>query len=295
MNTICKKRIVLVFFLFIFGYSLFSEQATVTFIRGKVELLRSDGNWYKLNVGDKIQSNETITTGFASEAKVEYNDSIMVLGAVTRCTLESLSTSSEKDNVSVFLNTGAVRSKVNHTSNKRVSYTVKTPVAVASVRGTDFTLTANGSVTCNEGAVVVYPNIYRVSKVNVNSDSEDQTEEESNTDDTSDENINNDVQIDLDYESAISTTPANEISETAPVGAIVVGQNQTVTITTQGTTETPIVNATKKTTQAKNIVTTAADNEIEVVGGSDTIVPSNDLFEDKAIPKYTSFTLEVEI
>ena len=80
----------------------------------------------------------------------------MAVPALTRVTLESLSTSDSKDTVSLYVNTGAVRSKVTHTENKKIDYTARTAVAVASVRGTDFTITARGKVSCREGAVAVY-------------------------------------------------------------------------------------------------------------------------------------------
>lgn len=298
MKKNCKICLVfssLICFLFT---SLYADQATVTFVRGKVELLKDDGQWYALSVGDKIEKNQTITTGFASEAKVEYQDSVMVLGAVTRCTLENLSTTAEKDNVSVFLNTGAVRSKVKHTTNKRVSYVVKTPVAVASVRGTDFTLTANGSITCNEGAVVVYPNTERnvafanketetTEEGTSSEESESEAENDSSTSVASTDNSANEsvavetssaestsapevstTEVVVDYVPATSVTPAKQIAKNAPSGSIVVGKNQTVSITHFGTTETPIINATKKTSQAKTTVSTAASAEVEVAGSA---------------------------
>lgn len=65
---------------------------------------------------------------------------------------EKLTAFEKKDAVSVFLNTGAVRSTVNYSENRQVSYTVRNPIAVASVRGTDFNFFGN-AVYCSDDAV----------------------------------------------------------------------------------------------------------------------------------------------
>jgi len=296
-----KVLLLTIGFGFILSSPLFAENATVTYVRGKVEVQRTDGNWYPLDVGDVVTESETISTGFYSDLKLEYNSSIIALGALTRVTLENLSSSSDKDSVSLYLNTGAVRSKVNHTKEKRVSYVVKSPVAVASVRGTDFTITANGMVTCNEGAVVVFPNI-DISKGNAKKDKNEKVEEEEESEeetsseaeetssessvttsavaieDTAESSTSSDEITESnagDYGPATSTTPAKAIANDAPAGAIVVAKSQTVSITSIGTTETPIANASKKSQQAKAVVTTAASQEAEIVGSSTVTAQSS--------------------
>lgn len=241
--------------------SVYGENAKVTYVKGKVELLVNE-NWKPVKVGDEIKTSDTISTGFQSEAKIEYGGSVMSLGAVTRITLEKLSTSASKDDVSLYLKTGAVRSKVTHPQNHRVSYTVKTPVAVASVRGTDFTVTARGNVSCNEGAVAVYPNIENRRRTASSSGNIEEAVEES--EETKEEST-------ADNGPADSTTPANEIDSTAPAGAVVVAKNQEVSIKANGNPETPMVNAIGKTEKVKNTVTTAAAQEAVSVGGSSVI------------------------
>ena len=152
------KRVFIYLLIFSFvTLPFFSESAKVTYIKGKGEVLRNE-KWQQLKVGDFLQEKDIVSTGFQSEMKITYKDSVMKLGALTRITFEELSTSDSKETVSVFLNTGAVRSKVNHSSGKRVAYSVKTPVAVASVRGTEYMVLGSSSVFCYDGAVAVYPN-----------------------------------------------------------------------------------------------------------------------------------------
>lgn len=271
--------------IFIFGASLlFAENARVTYVKGKVEVLRNN-SWAQLSVGDILEKADTVSTGFQSEAKIEYGGSLMSLGALTRVTIENLSSSEKKDNVSVYLNTGAVRSKVTHTQEKRVAYQVKSPVAVASVRGTDFTITASGQITCNEGAVVVYPN----TEIFGMRDSGDSDDAESVEEESPDESLDN-VENPGDYGPATPVTPASEIAENVPAGALVVGKDQSVFVNNVGASETPMQHAYKEVDK-NSTVTTAATQEAVVVGGSSgsdsqpgisnsTTIPTGSLYID---------------
>lgn len=265
MKTRLSKLFICIVLVLFFVSPVFAGTAKVTYVKGKVEVLKNQ-SWVQLNVGDLLQNSDTVSTGFQSELKIEYGGSVMSLGALTRITLENMSSSEKKDNVSVYLDTGAVRSKVTHTQDRRVSYTVKSPVAVASVRGTDFTFTAKGNVTCHGGAVVVYPNTaYRKNRndiIAVNATRE-MVEAGLVTDAGS-----GDSELPGDYGAATPTTPADEIDGNAPAGAIVVGKNQTVTIQNDGNTETPLKHASKKNKKVQSTITTAADQEAVVVGSS---------------------------
>ena len=255
------KFCLLLFIMFYITSPVLAENAKITYIRGKVEVSHDDSaTWSALKVGDFISMNDVISTGFQSEAKIEFGGSIMSLGAVTRLTLEKLASTESKDNVSLYLKTGAVRSKVTHPNEKRVSYSVKTPVAVASVRGTDFTISADGHVTCNEGAVAVYANTDNRRTTRKVEDVEEAEEEESAEIASATDNVDNGP--------ANSTTPADEIYAEAPAGAVVVAKNQEVTIKSNGNPETPMVNVLKKNDKVRNTVTTAAAQEAVSVGGT---------------------------
>lgn len=149
-----KKIFVLFASVVLFSAAVSAQEATVTYIKGKVEV-QKNGGWVALNVGDSLSKSDVINTGFQSEAKIKLMDSVMYLGPVTRITLEELASSDSQDKVNVYLSTGSVRSKVNHTETKRVNYTVHTAVAVASVRGTDWSINSNNEVSCADGGVAV--------------------------------------------------------------------------------------------------------------------------------------------
>ena len=138
----------------VLGTNAFAENATVTFVSGKVEVQRN-GQWIALQKGDSVAKSETISTGFQSEAKIKMMDSVMYLGPVTRITLEELSTVDQTDNVNVYLKTGTARSQVKHVDNKRVNYQVHTAVAVASCRGTGWVIDDSNNFTGLEGEFAV--------------------------------------------------------------------------------------------------------------------------------------------
>ena len=284
MKNILSKKTIVLLAVFIVVFPLFADNAKVTYIKGKVEVLRNE-IWKPLKVGDEIVVSETVSTGFQSEAKIEYNGSIMSLGAVTRITLEQLSSSANKDNVSLYLKTGAVRSKVTHPQNHKVSYTVKTPVAVASVRGTDFTVTSNGHVACAEGAVAVYANksSNRNSRTAAVEEEEESSEEEANEAPANEANNG----------PADSTTPASEIDTDAPAGAVVVAKNQEVVIKPTGKTQTPMVSAINKTEKVKNTVSTAASKEADSVGG--TVVAPKPIEKEPVVPTATTGTILINV
>ena len=150
-----KKSICIALTAFSFALPLCAGSATVISAEGKVEVERG-GKWIPLSANAAVSEGEVISTGFKSKAVLRYQGSVLQLGALTRVTLEKLAEGEKNDTVAVYLNTGAVKSTVQRASNRRVNYTVRNPVAVASVRGTEFDFSGDGSITCTEGAVVTY-------------------------------------------------------------------------------------------------------------------------------------------
>ena len=145
----------------------------------------------------------------------------MALGPLTRVTLEKIANTETKEIVNVFLNTGAVRTKVTHPTNKRVSQTVRNPISVASVRGTDYMFFDSGRVSCFEGAVATFPAYYLKNTFFVENSSEGGEEVETESEPS-------------DYESATATTEAQDIADFAPPSSVVVAAGQFVTVLSNG-------------------------------------------------------------
>ena len=226
--------------------SLFAASAKVTYVKGKVEINRGS-EWVALKVGDQVNESETISTGFQSEARLNYNGSVMAVPALSRITLETLQSSGSKETVSLKVDTGAVRSKVTHAEGKRIEYTARTPVGVASVRGTDFTVFSSGKAKVFEGAIAFYKASDYVAPAKESYDSD---ESDSDSDEAADTG------------SATSTTAASEIADNSPKGAMVVGAGQTSTINKAGVASKPIVEAKQRTAKVKATVASAATKEV---------------------------------
>ena len=223
--------------------SAFAASAKVTYVKGKVEVNRGDA-WVSLKVGDEVNESETISTGFQSEARLNYNGSVMAVPALSRITLETLQSSGSKETVSLKVDTGAVRSKVTHTEGKRIEYTARTSVAVASVRGTDFAVFANGKAKVWEGAIAYFKISDFIPPVVAAA-----LEEAAGSEAVEDEG------------SATATTSASDISSSSPKGSTVVGAGQTSTIGKFGSATKPIIEAIQRATQAKKAVASAAKKD----------------------------------
>ena len=244
MKRIISKLMIASLIAFFTCTSLFAASAKVTYVKGKVEISRGN-EWVALKVGDLVNEAETISTGFQSEARLNYNGSVMAVPALSRITLETLQSSGSKDLVSLKIDTGAVRSKVTHTEGKRIEYTARTPVGVASVRGTDFTVFSNGKAKVFEGAIAYYKvSDYVAPQVSSSAEEEEDSEPAADTG------------------SATATTAASEIADSSPKGAMVVGAGQTSTINKAGLASKPITEAKQRTSKVKATVASAATKEV---------------------------------
>lgn len=110
-------------------------EATVTSAKGKVEIQRGT-EWKALAVGAGINKGDVIQTGFKSELILKVKDSVVTIGPLSRMTVEQMVAKESKDDTRLYLDTGSLKANVKKTENRRVGFTVKSPVATASVRGT---------------------------------------------------------------------------------------------------------------------------------------------------------------
>lgn len=308
MKKLNIKLLCAAFISFVISSPFFAADAKVTYIKGKVEVNRN-GQWIALSIGDTIAQSETINTGFQSEARLNLNGSVLAVPALTRVTLETLSTSDTKDKVSLYVDTGSIRSKVTHTDNKKIDYTARTAVAVASVRGTDFVISAKGTVSCREGAVAVYSakkynkmmqELAQQKEEQEESESEETAEGSSETASTGSTGESSEESTEVAESStdsdtgstasgaqeaapetknaeqtpATSTTPAVDISPVAPTGTVVVGAGQSTTFTPAGNPEKPQTDASQKSTKIKTQVTTMGEKATETPDtGSTPVTP----------------------
>lgn len=264
-----KKRSVKFVLFFFFMLPLLAENAKVTFVKGKVEVLNGS-KWEPVKIGQEIAENSVLSTGFNSEARIQYKGTVMGLGPLTRITLEKLADTEKKEIVNVYLNTGSVRSKVTHPQDKRVSQTVRNAISVCSVRGTDYTFFDSGKLICDSGAVAVFPAFMLV--------------------ESSFNKITSDSENEIPGESATVTTEPQDIADFAPSSAVVVAAGQTATIKTSGLIEKPIINNDKEFNKLNSGFTTLAQSEIVFV----TQIPENNSYmETSGVSNLASIEVEI--
>lgn len=133
--------------------SLWALNGEVVTVNGKVEYQDAGGAWKQLRKGEPVNSGTKISTGFKSDATIKLGASILTVKPLTRMTLTALTEREDTVDTDVYLEVGTVKAEVNSFNNKRNGFTVKSPVATASVRGTVFEM--GDSITILQGAVMV--------------------------------------------------------------------------------------------------------------------------------------------
>lgn len=203
--------------IFLMNAVMFAQDFSVSKVSGKAEVLKND-RWIALNVGDTIQ------TGFRSSLTLEKSGEATVeVGALTRMTVEQL----VDGNSRMFIASGGLKSNVE--PNKRLGFTVRTPVATASVRGIEFNVenTFGGTdVSTMRGSVAVW-------------------------------NGSNSVSVAPSVESG-ETDTVDVAYEEAPRGTVIVTQNQTTQMSSAGNVDAPSEVAAARAVDTGSSVTTPA-------------------------------------
>jgi hypothetical protein len=153
------KRII-AFILLLCGAMVVYAQKPEALIRemtGTVELKTpGSAKWVAAKQGDRIQEATIISTGFKSMAILSIGHSTLMVRALTRMSLDELKNQKETDTINIGLTTGRVRADVKPPAGSKTDFSVQTPSATASVRGTVFDLDTQ-AVRVIEGKVSFQP------------------------------------------------------------------------------------------------------------------------------------------
>ncbi len=161
------KKLILALVFSAFAFSSFAAQntiqATVVSTKGKTEM-QSGGSWIALKPGDNIGQGTVIQTGFKSELVLKIKESTVTVAPLSRLTIQTLTErqgtngASGKDETSIRLATGSLKSNIQKSEDRRVGFTVRSPVATASVRGTEFVFTTKfrGTALSTTAGIVAF-------------------------------------------------------------------------------------------------------------------------------------------
>ncbi len=138
-----RKRItvaVLMAFLAIAALSAQNKplQATIGKIAGKVEVQLPGKDWRPAKEGEILPKGTMVSTGFKSTAVLTVSNSNILVKPVTRMKLEEIVQTQSGTNTQVYLSTGKLSVEVTPQQNQTTDFTVSSPTATASVRGTGF-------------------------------------------------------------------------------------------------------------------------------------------------------------
>ena len=159
MKTVYKK-LFLCFTLILFASLIFAQSRTVQVVSvvGKVE--KQEGElWVPVSEGELISKGTLISTGFRSTATLKFEGSVISVSALTRLTISELIENENSRDTSVYLDAGKITANVKTSDNKRVNFTVRTPIATASIKGTAGLVSALGDV-------VSYENVWSTTVIN---------------------------------------------------------------------------------------------------------------------------------
>ncbi|MDR0312604.1 MAG: FecR family protein [Treponema sp.] len=134
----------------------FAQTAGAGVIReltGEVELKLAGSNTFvPAKAGDVVALNTIVSTGFRSTAVIAIGSSTITVRALTRLSLAEIQSSQEAETVNVDLQAGRVRVDVAPPAGTMADFTVHSPSATASVRGTSFEFDTF-TLSVNEGTV----------------------------------------------------------------------------------------------------------------------------------------------
>jgi hypothetical protein len=125
---------------FLFTRNIYAEEAAFfREVSGTVEIKAPDSAvWANAVTGDRIEKSTLISIGFKSTAALVVGDSVITVRPVTRLSLEEIIRSQTGEQVNLYLQSGRIRVEVKPPVGGKTDFTVRSPIATASVRGTSF-------------------------------------------------------------------------------------------------------------------------------------------------------------
>jgi hypothetical protein len=115
------------------------QEGYIRDVFGTVELKGPGGaGWTAARAGQRVTKDTVISTGFKSTALVALGNSTVTVRPLTRLSVEEILNIQGNETVSLSLRSGRIRADVTAPAGGRTDFTVRSPIATASVRGTSF-------------------------------------------------------------------------------------------------------------------------------------------------------------
>jgi hypothetical protein len=115
------------------------ELGVIREITGTVEVKNSSSpDWIPAVRGMQLAKSSSVSTGIRSTAVIGLGNSTITVRPLTRLTLEELARNQDTEQVDIHIRSGRVRTEVAPPTEGKTTFTVRSPSATASVRGTSF-------------------------------------------------------------------------------------------------------------------------------------------------------------
>ena len=137
------KRSIILMLLLLGAVFVFAQtpEASIQEMSGTVELkIPGSADWKPAKQGDRIELSTIISTGFKSTAVLIVGNSTLIVRPLTRLSLETLMNREETETINIGLRTGRIQVNVKPPAGGKTEFSVQSPVATASVRGTVFSI-----------------------------------------------------------------------------------------------------------------------------------------------------------
>jgi hypothetical protein len=132
------KKIFMVILIFA-GTFLSAQEASIREFVGTVEVKTPGASaWRAARTGERISKDTIISTGFGSTALIDLGNSTLLVRPLTRLSLGDLQNIQNNESVILYLETGRVRADVKHPADRKIDFSVQSPMVTASTRGTAF-------------------------------------------------------------------------------------------------------------------------------------------------------------
>jgi ferric-dicitrate binding protein FerR (iron transport regulator) len=135
-----KKMVTVILFLAAVCAGAQTTEARFLEFNGTVEVKEAGASGWRPAVQHEVIKRDTaISTGFKSTALISLGgNSRLMVQPLTRLSLEELLQRDNNEEVLLYLRSGRVRAEVTPPAGGKTSFTVRSPMATASVRGTAF-------------------------------------------------------------------------------------------------------------------------------------------------------------
>lgn len=153
------KRVVLSVFLLVAGMAgvhAATVKAEVISFTGKAEYETPQG-WVPVAVGTVLDQGTVISTGFKSSVVLAIGESRFTVAALSRISIDKLLEDDSNYDTEMSLSTGKLKMSVRSKPGKSTSFTVRSPTATASVRGTSGIISAAGQLQSLTGVWAMAP------------------------------------------------------------------------------------------------------------------------------------------